>query len=86
MTPPIPIPADVRAWLRQVFADCNTRVATTISDVPTTHEVPLDMTFIQHFLGVSAPRRLESGWTVNISTHDLGGGRHYSEWGECRTA
>ncbi len=80
MPPPIPIPADVRAWLHGVFVGCNGRVARTITQVPTTHEVPLDMTFIQHFLGVSAPRRFPSGWTVEISTHYLGGGRHFSEW------
>jgi len=78
--PPIPIPADVRQGLGGVFAGCNERVATVITQVPTIHEVPLDMTFIQHFLGVSAPRRFPSGWVVEISTHYLGGGRHYGEW------
>ncbi len=76
--PPIPIPADARDWLHGVFAGCNDRVASTITQVPTTHEVPLDMTFIQHFLGVSAPRRFASGWTVEIRTHYLGGGRHFA--------
>jgi hypothetical protein len=80
--PPIPIPSDVRDWLNKVFTDCNERVATTMTQLPTIHEVPLDMTFIQHFLGVSAPRRFTSGWTVEISTHYLGGGRHYGEWGD----
>lgn len=80
MPPPIPIPSDVRDWLYGVFADCNGRVAQTITQVPTIHEVPLDMTFIQHFLGVSAPQRFLSGWTVEINTHYLGGGRHYGEW------
>jgi hypothetical protein len=82
MPPPIPIPPDVRDWLHGVFAGCNGRVAQTITQVPTIHEVPLDMTFIQHFLGVSAPRRFQSGWTVEINTHYLGGGRHYAEWGD----
>jgi hypothetical protein len=80
--PPIPIPSDVREWLQAVFAGCNQRVATTMTQVPTIHEVPLDMTFIQHFLGVGAPHRFSSGWTVEISTHYLGGGRHYGEWGD----
>jgi hypothetical protein len=53
MSPPIPIPHDVRGWVRQAFADCNARVAKTISDTPTTHEVALDMTFIQHFVGLA---------------------------------
>lgn len=82
MPPPIPIPSDVREWLQAVFAGCNQRVATTMTQVPTIHEVPLDMTFIQHFLGVGAPHRFSSGWTVEISTHYLGGGRHYGEWGD----
>jgi hypothetical protein len=78
--PPIPIPDDVRSWLRRVFADCNARVAKTISDMPTTHEVALDLTFIQHFIGLAAPCTLTSGWTVRIATHYLAGGRHYGEW------
>jgi len=82
VAPPIPIPADVRLWLSGVFAGCNERVAGTMTQVPTIHEVPLDMTFIQHFLSVSAPHRFPSGWTVEISTHYLGGGRHYGEWGD----
>jgi hypothetical protein len=80
--PPIPIPSDVRDWLNTVFVGCNERVATTMTQVPTIHEVPLDMTFIQHFLSVSIPRRFVSGWTVEISAHYLGGGRHYGEWGD----
>jgi hypothetical protein len=82
MSPPIPIPHDVRGWVRQAFADCNARVAKTISDTPTTHEVALDMTFIHPalcWIG-RVPRTLTSGWTVRIATHYLGGGRHYGEW------
>lgn len=82
MPPPIPIPVDVRRWLNAVFAGCNERAATAMTQVPTIHEVPLDMTFIQHFVGVSVPRRFPSGWVVEISTHYLGGGRHYGEWGD----
>jgi len=63
-----------------VFGSCNERVASIVTEVPTTHETPLDMTFVQHFLGVSAPHHFESGWTVDLSTHYLGGGRHWSEW------
>jgi hypothetical protein len=80
MPPPIPIPDEVQTWLREVFASCNLRVAELVSTVPTTHETPLDMTFVQHFLGVSAPHAFDSGWSVHISTHYLGGGRHWSEW------
>ena len=82
IAPPVPIAADVRDWLGGVFAGCNERIAGTITQVPTTHEGPLDVTFIQHFLGVSGPRRFLSGWTVEVSTHYLGGRRHYAEWGD----
>src|SRR5579872_1321529 len=80
MAPPFPIPADVRTWLLGVFRACNDRVTNLISEVPTMHEVSLDMTFIQHFLGVSAPHQFSSGWTVDLSTHYLGSGRHWAEW------
>lgn len=80
MAPPIPIPTDVRTWPNSVFAGCNGRIAGTVTQVPNIHEGALDMTFIQHFAGVSIPHRFPSGWTVHISTHYLGGGRHYGEW------
>lgn len=80
MPPPIPIPTDVQTWLLWLFSACNERVSTLVTDVPTTHETPLDMTFIQHFLGVAAPHRFASGWTVDLSTHYLGGGRHWGDW------
>ncbi|MET8983837.1 hypothetical protein ABZW49_00140 [Nonomuraea wenchangensis] len=70
----------MREWLRGVFAECNQRVSRTITQIPTTYETALDMTFIQHFLGVSAPHRFPSGWVADISTHFLGGGRHYFNW------
>jgi hypothetical protein len=80
VAPPFPIPHDVRGWLSETFGACNERVSRLITDVPTTHETPLDMTFIQHFLSVSAPHVFPSGWTVEISTHYLGGGRHWADW------
>lgn len=80
MAPPVPIPPDVSTWLLGVFGDCNRRVSTIVTNVPTTHETPLDMSFIQSFLDVSAPHRFDSGWTVQISTHYLGGGRHWAEF------
>ncbi len=81
MPPPVPIPADVRSWLLGVFGSCNERVSRIVSDVPTTHETPLDMSFIQHFVGITgAPHRFTSGWTVDLSTHYLGGGRHFADW------
>jgi hypothetical protein len=76
---PIPIPADVRTWLLAAFSGCNDRISHILSDVPTTYETALDMSFIQHFVGLSAPRTFASGWTVDLSTHFLGGGRHWAE-------
>ena len=69
------------SWLLDVLGTCNKRISKLITDVPTTHATPLDMTFIQHFLGVSIPFRFpqRGGWTVDLSTHYLGGGRH---WGD----
>jgi hypothetical protein len=61
MAPPVPIPVDACDWLRGVFAGCNERVWGTMTRMATIHEVPLEMTFIQHFLSVSARRRFESG-------------------------
>jgi len=61
MAPPIPIPTDVRIWLNNVFAGCNSRIAGTMSQVPNIHEGSLDMTFIQHFLGVAIPHRFPWG-------------------------
>ncbi|WP_163513713.1 hypothetical protein [Fodinicola acaciae] len=51
-----------------------------VSRIPTTWETSLDMTFIQHFAGMSTPFQFPSGWIVDIRTHYLGGGRHFGEW------
>lgn len=80
MTPPIPIPSDVQVWLRDTFSACNERVSSIVTRVPTTHETSLDMAFIEHFAGMAAPVRFPSGWVVEISTHFLGGGRHFGDW------
>ncbi len=42
MPPPVPIPADVQAWLLDVFGACNERVSGIVSAVPTTWETSLD--------------------------------------------
>jgi len=79
LAPPVPIPVDVLNWLRDQFKGCNEHVSALLSRVPTTHEPNLDMAFIEHFAGVSAPVQFPSGWVVELSTHFLGGGRHFSE-------
>lgn len=80
MAPPIPFPLDVQTWLRDTFQSCNAHVAAAVSRVPTIHETSLDMTFIDHFATMAAPVQFPSGWVVEISTHYLGGGRHFAGW------
>lgn len=77
MGPPVPFPPDVHAWLLNTFRTCNERVSSVLTRVPTTYETTLDMTFIEHFATISAPVQFPSRWTVQISTHFLGGGRHF---------
>ncbi|MDF1739639.1 MAG: hypothetical protein P1U86_10805 [Verrucomicrobiales bacterium] len=71
------VPDDVCSWFKEQFAQCNQRISQKISLNPNTHEPSLDMTFVEHFSQLSAPRTLSSGWTVRIDTHFLGGLRHY---------
>lgn len=77
---PIPLPADVLAFLRSVFADVNSRVATKMACIPTVHETSLDLSFIEALTHYAAPFEFDSGWTVRLDTHYLGGGRHWDEW------
>lgn len=78
---PLPIPSDVIRWFRSVFAQCNKKLARTMSLVPNVAEPSLDMAFIEHLTQYSAPEILKSGWTVKIDTHFLGGLRHfYGKW------
>ena len=75
------IPRDVIDWIRNVFSECNYRISKKICVVPQCHEPSLDMTFIEHLTTFSAPRLLESGWTIRLDTHFLGGLRHfYGRW------
>jgi len=76
MSPPVPLPVDVQTWLRSAFQGCNEKVSAVLSRVPTSHEVALDMAFIDHFGSIAAPVQFSSGWVVENSTHFLGGGRH----------
>lgn len=77
---PIPIPGDVRDWIRSVFRDCNNAVASKVSRVPTIHETSLDLTFIERLSGYATPVRFDSQWLVRIDAHYLGGGRHFGQW------
>jgi hypothetical protein len=75
---PLPIPADVIRWFRTVFAQCNRKLARTMSIVPNVAEPALDMALIDHLTQYGAPQVLDSGWTVRVDTHFLGGLRHFS--------
>lgn len=78
---PLPIPADVIRWFRTVFAQCNRKLARTMSIVPNVTEPALDMALIDHLTQYGAPQVLNSGWTVRVDTHFLGGLRHfYGKW------
>ena len=71
------VPDDVCRWFKEQFANCNQRISQKISLNPGTQEPSLDMTFVEHFSQLTAPRTMPSGWTVRIDTHFLGGLRHY---------
>jgi hypothetical protein len=52
-----------------------------MSVVPNVTEPSLDMALIDHLTQYSAPQILDSGWTVRVDTHFLGGLRHfYGKW------
>jgi hypothetical protein len=74
------IPEHVRAYVRDVFAQANNRVATKICRMPTTHEESLDMALIEELSHHAAPVQLEGNWIVRIDTHFLGGGHHFRNW------
>jgi hypothetical protein len=73
----IQLPGDVRDWLLTVFGALNHRVSEKLARIPTSHEVSLDLTFIEHLSQVSVPVRFPSLWTIWIDTHYLGGLRHF---------
>ena len=74
------LPDDVLIFLENIFAACNLAVSRKISKMPNVHETSLDMTFIEHISNYSAPLKLDSGWTIRLDTHYLGGGNHFGLW------
>ena len=74
------IPAEVREWVSKLFANCNRRLASKISRIPTIHETSLDLTFIECLSQSAAPIRFHSDWTLRLDTHYLGGMRHWGSW------
>ena len=76
----ISLPDDVLEFLEDIFEECNLAVSRKISKMPNVHETSLDMTFLEQLSNYSVPVRLNSGWTVRLETHYLGGGRHVGPW------
>ena len=74
------IPEDVLRWIRQVFADGNTRVTEKLIRNPNLPEESLDLSWIEHLSRLSAAERFPSGWIVRIESHYLGGLRHFRNW------
>lgn len=76
----ISLPDDVLVFLENIFETCNLAVSRKISKMPNVYETSLDMTFIEQLSHHSTPVRFDSGWTVRLETHFLGGGRHFGSW------
>jgi hypothetical protein len=75
-----PLPVDAVKWLRYVFRECNSRVSTKLSRIPTNHESSLDFTFIESLTHFESPFKTASGWIIRIETHYLGGWRQFRQW------
>jgi hypothetical protein len=67
------IPVEVRDFARQVLAECNLKVSTTLSRNPSVHEPILDHGLIDHLSAFAQPRRVGKDWTVVVETHWVGG-------------
>lgn len=75
------IPKGALAIVRGAFAAANRATAERMCRLPNIWETSLDQTFIDTLVGWGGPVEVESGWTVRIETHFLGGGRHWGpEW------
>lgn len=46
--------------------------------MPNTYETALDMALIERLSSHSSPVQTASGWTIDLQTHFLGGGRHFA--------
>lgn len=73
-------PAEVRQYVRKVFAGANRRLGEKIARVPNCPEPSLDMTLIEHLSQHAGPYVVAPGWAVRIDVHFLGGLRHFYRW------
>lgn len=71
------IPGDVRDWIRSVFKECNTAATQKLANNPNVPEEHLDHSLIDVLTGYSDPVRFDSGWTVELETHYIGGLGHF---------
>jgi hypothetical protein len=73
MNPWPPIPEDVIAWFRSVFAKANRCVCERLVNLPNVRETSLDDGLIEALIPESAPTLLSSGAIVRMDTHNIGG-------------
>jgi len=74
------IPADVKEWVRDKFLSCNSRISAKLTNIPNGPEETFDLTWIEYFSQFASPIALQSGWTIRVETHYLGGLRHFNRW------
>ena len=78
--PPIPLPADVIDYIRQVFLVADDTLATRLERQPNVHEELLDLAFVDSVAMNSGPYKTQSDTVVDIDIHFIGGGWHYERW------
>ncbi len=77
---PIPLAADVVAYVREVFDVANQRVTARLDRMPTTHEETLDFALIDALAEARGPHVTTTGTVVDIDAHFVGGGWHWERW------
>jgi len=81
MRPPPTIPGDVLQSVRSIFSASNVAVSERLARNPFTYETALDMALIDALNVFSAPFYTQySQSLVRVTTHFLGGGRHWEKW------
>jgi len=75
------VPENVKAYVREVFKNCNQRVSGKLSKCPATCETSLNLTLIEHLSNYKAPIKLKGNWIIQFDTHFLGEMTHQQDWG-----
>ena len=73
-------PADVKAYLNDVFAGANHYASSYLTQVPNAHEPSLDTATITYIARKSRPVNFDSNWTIKLDTHFIGSGHHWGRW------